>query len=57
MEQIPLFGRPGKAADAAPPPPDPERTERLNRAVDRIREKFGAKGIVPGALPEDPTGE
>ena len=36
---------------AAPIPPDPAKKERLNRAVDRIREKFGPKGIVPGALP------
>jgi DNA polymerase-4 len=56
MEQIPLFGKPGKAAEPAAPP-DPERTERLNRAVDRIREKFGPKGIVPGAMPDDTTGE
>jgi DNA polymerase-4 len=56
MEQIPLFGKPCKAAEPAAPP-DPERTERLNRAVDRIREKFGPKGIVPGAMPDDTTGE
>jgi hypothetical protein len=37
---------------AAPPaPPDPAKKERLNRAVDRIREKFGPKGIVDGAFP------
>jgi DNA polymerase-4 len=51
MEQIPLFGRPGMAPQAVPIPPDPAKKERLNRAVDRIREKFGPKGIVPGALP------
>ena len=51
MEQMPLFGAPGKARDAAPAPPDPAKKERLNRAVDRIREKFGSKGIVPGDLP------
>jgi len=50
---LPLFGAPGKAGDAAPAPPDPAKKERLNRAVDRIREKFGPKGIVPGALPGD----
>jgi hypothetical protein len=37
---------------AAPKPADPGKKEQLNRAVDRIREKFGPKGIVPGALPE-----
>ena len=53
MEQMPLFSPPGKAQNAPPPPPDPAKKERLNRAVDRIREKFGPKGIVPGALPGD----
>ncbi|MEW6721387.1 MAG: DNA polymerase IV [Thermodesulfobacteriota bacterium] len=55
MEQMPLFGGSGagSAPKAPPPPPDPARMERLNRAVDRIREKFGRKGIVPGALPDD----
>jgi len=51
MVQMPLFGGPGKAARAAPPP-DPAKRDALNRAVDRIREKFGPKGIVPGALPD-----
>jgi hypothetical protein len=32
---------------------DPEKKEKLNRAVDRIREKFGPGGIVPGALPQE----
>jgi hypothetical protein len=35
-----------------PKPVDPEKKEKLNRAMDRIREKFGPGGIVPGALPE-----
>ncbi len=51
MAQMPLFGGPGKPARAAPPP-DPAKKDALNRAVDRIREKFGPKGIVPGALPD-----
>jgi len=37
----------------APGPVDPERKERLNRAVDRIRAKFGPGGIAPGALPRE----
>jgi len=55
MEQIPLFGRTGAATTmrAAPLPPDPAKKERLNRAVDAIREKFGPGGIVPGAFPAD----
>jgi DNA polymerase-4 len=57
MEQIPLFGRPRAGAAPGPKAPDPERKERLNRAVDRIREKFGPKGIVPGALPDDAAEE
>jgi DNA polymerase-4 len=57
MEQIPLFGRSRPSAGPAPKPPDPDRKERLNRAVDRIREKFGPKGIVPGALPDDAAEE
>ena len=52
MEQLPLFARPRAGMPDAPRPADPERTEKLNRAVDRIREKFGPKGIAPGALPE-----
>jgi hypothetical protein len=32
---------------------DPEKKENLNRAVDRIREKFGPGGIVPGSLPRE----
>jgi len=55
MEQIPLFGRPGEATTARTPPipPDPAKKERLNRAVDAIREKFGPGGITPGAFPKD----
>jgi DNA polymerase IV len=53
-EQLSLFGRP-EAREASPRAHDPERTARLNRAVDRIREKFGPKGIVPGALPGEPS--
>jgi DNA polymerase-4 len=52
MEQLPLFGRPRAGRTDPPKPADPEKVEKLNRAVDRIREKFGPKGIVPGALPE-----
>jgi len=53
MEQLPLFGRTREGAGALARPADPGRRDRLNRAVDRIREKFGARGIVPGALPDD----
>ena len=52
MEQLPLFGRPRAGMPDAPKSADPEKREKLNRAVDRIREKYGPKGIVPGALPE-----
>ncbi len=52
MAQMPLFGGPGKWGRAALLPPDPAKKDALNRAVDRIREKFGPKGIVPGALPD-----
>ncbi|MHB1013535.1 MAG: hypothetical protein ACYC37_11660, partial [Desulfobacteria bacterium] len=51
MEQLGLFGRPGAVKPEARKPVDPEKKEKLNRAVDRIREKFGPGGIVPGALP------
>ena len=51
MEQIPLFGRPGATTRAIPQ--DQAKKERLNRAVDTIREKFGPGGIVPGVLPPD----
>jgi DNA polymerase-4 len=54
--QLPLFGNllSGKGVDAAggamPPTVSPEKKERLNRAVDRIRIKYGKKGIRPAAL-------
>jgi hypothetical protein len=51
MEQLGLFGRPRSAKPAPPIAVDPEKKEKLNRAVDRIREKFGPGGIVPGAIP------
>jgi DNA polymerase-4 len=31
-----------------------ERDRGLARAIDRVREKFGVKSIVPGGLAEDP---
>jgi DNA polymerase-4 len=52
MEQLPLFGRPRAGVREEHRPADPEKKEKLNRAVDRIREKFGPKGIAPGALPD-----
>jgi len=51
MEQLGLFGRPGVGKPEPPKPVDPEKREKLNRAVDRIREKFGPGGIAPGVLP------
>jgi len=56
MEQMTLFGRPAGTERPVPSAPDPAKKERLNRAVDRIREKYGPKGIVPGALPGDSEG-
>ena len=56
MEQIPLFGRPGATATtraALPATPDPAKKERLNRAVDAIREKFGSGRIAHGVFPSD----
>jgi DNA polymerase-4 len=53
MEQLGLFGRPRAGNTEPPKPVDPEKQEKLNRAVDRIREKFGPAGIVPGALPQE----
>ena len=53
MEQLGLFGRARAGAPDPPKPSDPEKKEKLNRAVDRIREKFGPGGIVPGALPRE----
>jgi DNA polymerase-4 len=52
MEQLPLFGSGRSGIRKEPIRPDPEKRERLNRAVDRIREKYGTKGIAPGALPD-----
>jgi len=53
-DQMPLFGgKPRRGAgEARParPAADPARTARLNDAVDRIREKFGKKGIRPATL-------
>ena len=53
MEQLGLFGRARTGAPEPPKPVDPEKKESLNRAVDRIREKYGPGGIVPGALPRE----
>src|SRR4030042_1737718 len=54
--QIPLFGRrpePGPPSSRESPARDPERTAKLNEAVDRIREKYGKRGIRPGTLAGD----
>ncbi|RJP19403.1 MAG: DNA polymerase IV [Deltaproteobacteria bacterium] len=53
LEQLSLFRPPGGGKRPPAGSADPEKKERLNRAVDRIREKFGRKGIAPGALPDD----
>jgi DNA polymerase-4 len=53
MEQLGLFGRPRAGKPDPPISVNPEKKEKLNRAVDRIREKFGPGGIVPGALPQE----
>jgi hypothetical protein len=53
MEQLGLFGKRGTGTPEPTKPVDPEKKEKLNRAVDRIREKFGPGGIVPGALPQE----
>jgi len=53
MEQLGLFGGTHTGTPKPPVPVDPEKKERLNRAVDRIREKFGPGGIAPGALPRE----
>jgi DNA polymerase-4 len=55
--QLSLFGPPPKPSPPAPPEPSPERKAALNRAVDRIREKFGPGGIRPGRLLEGDDGE
>jgi DNA polymerase-4 len=53
--QLSLFAPPVPPAPKAvpPPAPSPERQAALNRAVDRIHEKFGRAGILPGRLLED----
>ncbi len=54
--QIPLFGHrpePLNASSRQPPAWDPVRTAKLNEAVDRIREKYGEKGVRPGTLSGD----
>jgi DNA polymerase-4 len=52
--QLPLFRaatpKPRTAETGIPPAALRERKENLNRAVDRIREKFGEKGVAPGSL-------
>jgi DNA polymerase-4 len=51
--QLSLFETPpakGAAGGSAGLPVSREKKERLNRAVDRIREKFGKKGILPATL-------
>jgi DNA polymerase-4 len=51
QRQLSLFAPPAPPK-AEPKAPDPARQAELNRAVDRIREKFGREGIVPGRLLE-----
>jgi len=53
LEQLSLFGPPRAGKRVETVPADLEKQQKLNRAVDRIREKFGPKGIVPGALPDN----
>ncbi len=52
--QLPLFRaaspKPRPEEAGIPPAASRERKENLNRAVDRIREKFGEKGVAPGSL-------
>lgn len=51
--QIPLFGhqpQPGGPSPRSRRLRDPARTEKLNEAVDRIRGKYGEKGVRPGTL-------
>jgi DNA polymerase-4 len=47
--QLSLFGAPIRASS--------EKKARLNAAVDRIAEKFGEKGIIPGTLRKPPPDE
>ena len=56
-EQLPLFRKPSgercepsAGGKGAPFAVSRERKEKLNRAVDKIREKFGKKGIRPATL-------
>ena len=54
-QQLPLFGTPPgagtvAAASVGASPASREKKDKLNRAVDRIREKFGKRGIRPAAL-------
>jgi DNA polymerase-4 len=54
--QIPLFGQrpePRPPSSRGTTARDPARTAKLNEAVDRIREKYGEKGIRPGTLAGD----
>jgi len=51
--QISLFGYAPEPIVPAPRSPgtrDPARTAKLNEAVDRIRGKYGEKGVRPGTL-------
>ncbi|NNG45914.1 MAG: DNA polymerase IV, partial [Deltaproteobacteria bacterium] len=51
--QISLFGNPPQPNVSAPRSPgarDSARTAKLNEAVDRIRGKYGEKGVRPGTL-------
>jgi hypothetical protein len=51
---MPLFrGKEPVAEGTIEPEKDPEQVAKLNEAVDRIREKFGEKGIRPGTLAQD----
>lgn len=53
--QLSLFG--GAASPGTPAgetkAPDPSRMSRLNETMDRIRKKYGEKGIRPGTLAEE----
>ena len=48
--EIALPATGGAAGRREPSPESREKKERLNRAVDRIREKFGKKGVRPAEL-------
>jgi len=51
--QIPLFGHRPQPDGSSPRSRglrDPARTAKLNEAVDRIRGKYGEKGVRPGTL-------